>query len=88
MRALRRAQDRHKRGNPSRSVIATPTGYVGPSIAILLAQHNKVVAIDKLYSIDMVRQSENGSALIGNWLRNKNTLEFLSVWEEIYNPTF
>ena len=37
---------------------------------------------------DMVRESENGSALIDNWLRNKNTLEFLSVWEEIYNPLF
>ena len=37
---------------------------------------------------DMVRQSENGSAVIDNWLRNKNTLEFLSVWEEIYNPAF
>src|SRR5450830_1383839 len=37
---------------------------------------------------DMVRQSENGSAVIANWLRNKNTLEFLSVWEEIYNPAF
>lgn len=37
---------------------------------------------------DMVRQSENGSAVIDNWLRNKNTLEFLSVWEEIYNPVF
>jgi hypothetical protein len=37
---------------------------------------------------DMVRESENGSAVIDNWLRNKNTLEFLSVWEEIYNPAF
>ena len=32
--------------------------------------------------------SENGSSIIENWLRNKNTLEFLSVWEEIYNPGF
>ena len=37
---------------------------------------------------DMVRQSESGAAVIDNWLRNKNTLEFLSVWEEIYNPAF
>lgn len=37
---------------------------------------------------DMVRQSESGSAVVDNWLRNKNTLEFLSVWEEIYNPGF
>ena len=37
---------------------------------------------------DMVHESENGSSVIDNWLRNKNTLEFLSVWEEIYNPAF
>ncbi|MCX7086651.1 MAG: KilA-N domain-containing protein [Methylococcales bacterium] len=37
---------------------------------------------------DIVRESENGTAIIENWLRNKNTLEFLAVWEEIYNPNF
>lgn len=37
---------------------------------------------------DMVRASESGSAIIDNWLRNKNTLEFLAIWEEIYNPAF
>ena len=36
----------------------------------------------------MVRTIENGTSIIENWLRNKNTLEFLSVWEEIYNPAF
>lgn len=37
---------------------------------------------------DMVRESASGSSIIENWLRNKNTLEFLSVWEAIYNPSF
>ena len=36
----------------------------------------------------MVRNIENGSALIEKWLRNKNTIEFLGIWEEIYNPIF
>jgi hypothetical protein len=36
----------------------------------------------------MVRNIENGSALIEKWLRNKNTIEFLAIWEEIYNPIF
>jgi len=35
-----------------------------------------------------VRNIENGSALIEKWLRNKNTIEFLGIWEEIYNPIF
>ncbi len=37
---------------------------------------------------DMVRNVENGVALIEKWLRNKNTIEFLGIWEEMYNPNF
>ncbi len=36
----------------------------------------------------MVRDIENGLALIEKWLRNKNTIEFLGIWEELYNPDF
>ena len=28
------------------------------------------------------------SAVIGNWIRNRNTIEFLGVWEGLYNPDF
>ena len=33
-------------------------------------------------------KSDNSRAadVIRNWLRNRSTLEFLSTWEEIYNP--
>ena len=37
---------------------------------------------------DMVKGFEDGSVLIENWLRNKNTIEFIGIWEEIYNPDF
>ena len=37
---------------------------------------------------DMVKDIENGLVLIEKWLRNKNTIEFLGIWEEIYNPHF
>lgn len=35
-------------------------------------------------------KSENSRAadVVRNWLRNRTTLEFLSTWEEIYNPDF
>jgi hypothetical protein len=35
-------------------------------------------------------KSENSRAadVVRNWLRNRTTLEFLSTWEEIYNPKF
>ncbi len=43
---------------------------------------------DYISLTDMVRDIENGLALIEKWLRNKNTIEFLGIWEEIYNPNF
>lgn len=43
---------------------------------------------DYISLTDMVRTIENGSALIEKWLRNKNTIEFLGIWEEMYNPSF
>ena len=36
----------------------------------------------------MVKGIENGLALIEKWLRNKNTIEFLGIWEKMYNPDF
>ena len=37
---------------------------------------------------DMVKGFEGKDALIYNWLRNRNTIEFLGVWEKINNPNF
>jgi hypothetical protein len=36
----------------------------------------------------MVKSFEGGSALIEQWLKNKDTVLFLGVWEQIYNPAF
>ena len=50
-----------------------------------------VIAIgnrDYISLTDMVRNIENGSALIEKWLRNKNTIEVLGIWEDMYNPNF
>ena len=48
----------------------------------------KVDEKDYISLTDMVRNIENGLALIEKWLRNKNTIEFLGIWEEMYNPNF
>ena len=48
----------------------------------------KVGCEDYISLTDMVREVENGSALIEKWLRNKNTIEFLGIWEEMYYPDF
>lgn len=33
-------------------------------------------------------KSDDTSATIGNWMRNRNTIEFLGLWETLYNPDF
>ena len=33
-------------------------------------------------------KSDDPSGVIGNWMRNRNTIEFLGLWERIYNPDF
>lgn len=37
---------------------------------------------------DIVQGFEGGSALIEQWLRNKDTITFLGTWEKLYNPSF
>ena len=43
---------------------------------------------DYISLTDMVKGIENGLGLIEKWLRNKNTIEFIGMWEEMYNPDF
>lgn len=43
---------------------------------------------DYISLTDMVRNIDNGLVLIEKWLRNKNTIEFIGIWEEMYNPNF
>ena len=33
-------------------------------------------------------KSKDGEFFISDWLRNRNTIEFLGIWEEIHNPNF
>ena len=38
--------------------------------------------------IAKLKDSDNPRYIIQNWLRNRNTIEFLGVWESLYNPSF
>jgi hypothetical protein len=42
---------------------------------------------DYISLTDMIK-AKDGDFFIADWLRNRNTLEFLSVWEEMNNPEF
>jgi hypothetical protein len=33
-------------------------------------------------------KAKDGEFFISDWLRNRNTVEFLGIWESIYNPDF
>ena len=61
----------------------------GSEIAILSKQLNKSTGVADFISLtDMVKNFEGNGALIEQWLRNKNTIVFLGVWEQINNPDF
>lgn len=38
---------------------------------------------------DLARhKSDDPTAVISNWMRNRNTVEYLGIWESLYNPHF
>ena len=53
-------------------------------IDISLYKHNDE---DYICITDMIK-AKDGDFFITDWLRNRNTLEFLGVWERMYNPNF
>ena len=42
---------------------------------------------DYISLTDMLK-SKDGDFFISDWLRNRNTIEFLGIWEELHNPNF
>jgi hypothetical protein len=55
----------------------------GGDIAIV-SRHEQ----DYISLTDMVKNFEGGSALIEQWLKNKDTVLFLGVWEQLNNAGF
>ena len=41
-----------------------------------------------LTDIARYKNTENPKGVVQNWLRNRNTIEFLGIWESIHNPNF
>jgi hypothetical protein len=41
-----------------------------------------------LTDIARYKDAERTDYLISNWLRNRNTVEFLGIWEQLHNPDF
>jgi len=59
-------------------------------------KYNKIIVLDNSITItsddfisltDMLK-SKDGDFFISDWLRNRNTVEYLGIWERIHNPDF
>ncbi|MDR3048876.1 MAG: KilA-N domain-containing protein [Elusimicrobiota bacterium] len=51
-------------------------------IAVITIQNEDYISLT-----DMMK-AKDGDFFITDWLRNRNTLEYLGIWEEINNPAF
>ena len=47
----------------------------------------KIKDEDYLCLTDMIK-AKDGDFFITDWLRNRNTLEYIGIWEKVYNPNF
>jgi hypothetical protein len=54
----------------------------GTAVAILSGKDGDYISLT-----DML-QAKDGEFFISDWLRNRNTVEFLGIWESVFNPGF
>lgn len=43
---------------------------------------------DDYISLTDMLKAKDGDFFVSDWLRNRNTVEFLGIWERVYNPNF
>ena len=55
----------------------------GTSIGIISKPEGDYISLT-----DMVRDFDGAGALIEQWLKNKDTVLFLGIWEQLNNPDF
>lgn len=53
-------------------------------ISVSVIKHNEE---DYISLTDMLK-AKDGDFFFSNWLRNRNTIEFLGIWEKLNNPSF
>ena len=54
----------------------------GNEISVILDSNQEYISLT-----DMLK-AKDGDFFIADWLRNRNTIEYLGIWESIYNPDF
>jgi len=53
----------------------------------ILGEDITVASNDYISLTDMLK-AKDGDFFISDWLRNRNTIEYLGIWERIHNPDF
>ncbi len=43
---------------------------------------------DDFISITDMLKAKDGEFFLSDWLRNRNTVEYLGIWESVFNPNF
>ena len=54
----------------------------GKEISIIIDKNEEFISLT-----DMLK-AKDGDFFISDWLRNRNTVEYLGIWESVYNPDF
>lgn len=55
---------------------------------ISVLDHYVTVTPDDYISLTDMLKAKDGEFFISDWLRNRNTVEYLGIWERIHNPDF
>ncbi|MBN2704054.1 MAG: KilA-N domain-containing protein [Pontiellaceae bacterium] len=60
------------------------------SIIIVKGVEINVMSVndEDFISLTDMLKAKDGDFFIADWLRNRNTVEFLGIWEQIHNPSF
>ena len=54
----------------------------GKEITIILDKEQEYISLTDMLKV------KDGDFFISDWLRNRNTVEYLGIWESVYNPGF
>jgi hypothetical protein len=61
-------------------------------MAKITVQNTQITVIkqneDDYISLTDMLKAKDGEFFFSNWLRNRNTIEFLGIWERLINPNF
>lgn len=65
---------------------------IADNMAKIIVQNTQITVIkqneDDYISLTDMLKAKDGEFFFSNWLRNRNTIEFLGIWERLMNPNF